>query len=65
MLLFLFLNYFDLCFLVPAVIAQTFNPITELVTPIGIPTKETKTEMETHPVIAEAKVRKCSVDIEL
>ena len=30
-----------------------FNLIAELVILIGIPTKETKAEMETHPVIAE------------
>ena len=32
----------DLYFLIPAVITQIFNPIAELVIPIGIPTKETK-----------------------
>ena len=36
----------DLYFLVPAVIAQIFNPIAELVIPIGIPSKEAKTEIE-------------------
>ena len=41
----------DLYFLIPAVIAQVFNPIAELVIPIGIPTKEAKVETETHPVI--------------
>ena len=51
----------DLCFLIPAVIAQIFNLIAELVIPIGIPTKEAKAEMETHPVIVEAKIRKCSI----
>ena len=40
---------------------QIFNPIAELVIPIGIPTKEEKTEMETHPVIAEGKIRRCSI----
>ena len=35
-------------FLIPAVIAQIFNPIAELVIPIGIPTKEAKEEMETE-----------------
>ena len=44
-----------------AVIAQTFNPIAELVIPIGIPTKEAKEEMETHRVIVEGKIRKCSI----
>ena len=51
----------DLYILIPAVIAQIFNPIIELVTPIGVPTKEAKAEMETHPVIVEAKIRKCSI----
>ena len=32
----------DLYFLIIAVIAQFLNPITELVIPIGIPTKEPK-----------------------
>ena len=43
----------DLYFLIPASIAQIFNPITELVILIGIPTKEAKPEIEMHPVIAE------------
>ena len=43
------------------VIAQIFNFVAELVIPIGIPTKETKSEMERHTVIAEAKTRKCSI----
>ena len=42
-----------------AVISQTFNPIAKLVMPIEIPTKEAKSEIETHLVIVEAKVRKC------
>ena len=54
---FFFLNYW-LILLIPAAIAQILNPIAELVIPIGIPTKEAKAEMETHPVIIEAKVRK-------
>ena len=44
----------DLYFLVPAVIA-------EIVISIGIPSKETKAEIEIHPVIAEAKIKKCSI----
>ena len=35
------------------VIAQIVNPIAELVIPTGIPTKEAKAEMETHPAIVE------------
>ena len=38
-----------------------FLIIAELVIPIGIPTKEAKTEMETHPVVVEAKIRKYSI----
>ena len=44
--------------LVPAVIAQIFSPIAELIIPIGTPNKEAKAEIEIHPVIAEAKIRK-------
>ena len=63
MLLFLFFLFLilDLYLLIPAVIAQIFNPIVELVIPIGIPTKEEKAEMETHPVILEAKIRRCLI----
>ena len=32
-----------------------FNPIAELLVPIGIPKKEAKAEIEIHPVIVEAK----------
>ena len=48
-------------FLTPAVIAQIFNPITELVIPIGIPTREAKAEIGTHLVIVEAKIKKLSI----
>ena len=41
----------DLYFLIHAVITQIFNPIAELVIPIGISTKEAKAETETHPTI--------------
>ena len=60
MLLFLFFIT-DLYFLIPAVITQIFNPITELVIPMGIPTKEAKGEIETHPVTVEIKISKCSI----
>ena len=36
----------DLYFLIPAVIAQIFNPIEKLVSPIWIPNKEAKAEIE-------------------
>ena len=42
-------------------IAQMFNPIAELVILIGIPGEEQKAEIEIHPVIAESKLRKCSI----
>ena len=62
MLLFIFLIIY-LQFLVPAAISQIFNPITELVIPIGIPNQEAKAKIEIHPhsVIVEAKIRKCSM----
>ena len=37
---FVFLNYCEFYFLIPAVIANIFNPITELVIPIETPIKE-------------------------
>ena len=52
LLCFLFFSLIiDSYFLIPAVIAQTFNPIAELLIPIGIPIKEAKAEIEIHPVI--------------
>ena len=57
---FFFFLIIALYFLIHAAIAQIINPIAELVIPIGIPKKEAKTEIEIHPVIAEAKIRKCS-----
>ena len=52
-----YLILLDLYFLIHAVIEQIFHPIAELVIPIGISIKEAEAEMETHPVIAEAKIR--------
>ena len=52
-----FLNI-DLYFLISAAIAQTFNPIAELVIPIELPSKKAKAEIEINPVIVEAKIRK-------
>ena len=37
-------------------IVQVFNPVAELVIPIGVPTEEEKAEMETHPVIKEITI---------
>ena len=40
-----------LYFFIPIVIAQIFNPVTELVIPIVITIVEAKAEIEIHPVI--------------
>ena len=47
MLFFFFFLIIDSYFLIPAVIAQIFNPTTEIAIPIGILTKESKAEIET------------------
>lgn len=39
--------------MIPTIIMQTFDA--KIVIPIGIPTNETNTEMETEPVAAEVK----------
>ena len=59
--LFFFFLIIDLYFLIAAFIAQIFNPIAELAIPIGIPSKESKTEIQIHPVAAETKIRKCLI----
>ena len=64
MVFLLFLNYYLLFpnyFLIPSVIIQIFIPIAEPVSPTGIPTKEAKAEMETHPTIVEITVSKWSI----
>ena len=58
---FFFFLIIDLHFLIFAVIAQSFNPTAELLMPIEISAKESKSEIETHPVTAEAKISKCSI----
>ena len=45
----------------PAVIPQILILTAELVAPMGIPTKGAKAEIETHPVTAEAKTSKRSI----
>ena len=55
--LFLFFLIIDLHFLVPAVIAQIFNPTANT----GIPTKEAKAEIETHSVTVDATIRRFSI----
>ena len=59
MLLLLFLLIIDWPFLMPAVIAQNFNPTAELVIHIRLPTKEGKPEIETYSVTAKMKIREC------
>ena len=51
---FFFFSIIDLYFLIPAALAQSSNPIAELVIPIKIPSKEAKSKNEIHPVIVEA-----------
>ena len=58
---FLFFLIIDLCFLIPEVIAQIFNPIGELVTSLGVPTKEAKAGIEAHPVMVEITISKWSI----
>ena len=50
----------DLYILIPAVIADIYNPTTQLLIPTGVPTIEGKAEMERHPVTSEMKRRECS-----
>ena len=58
---FFFSLIIDFYFLIPAVIAQFFNPVVELVISIGIPTKEAKAKIETHLVIVEITIGKWSI----
>ena len=53
--LFFFFLIIDLYLLILAVITQIFNPTAELLIPTRIPTKEAKSEMETHPVTLQTK----------
>ena len=48
---FLFFLIINLYYLIPAVIAQIFNPITKLIIPVRIAIKKAKAEIETRPVI--------------
>ena len=42
---------------------QIFNPITELVFPIGTSIREEKAEIEMHAVIVEGNTRKCYLEL--
>ena len=53
--------FYDLYFLIPAVITQICSFVVELVIPLWIPTKEAKAEMETHPLTVEIKISKYSI----
>ena len=53
--LFFFL-FFDLNFLIPATIAQIFNPTAELAIPTGISSKKAKAKTEANAVNAKAKI---------
>ena len=55
---FLIFLIIDLYLLIPAVIAQIFNPLPGLAIPIRTLTKEPKAEIETHPVIVEVSISK-------
>ena len=55
----LFFLVINLYFLVPAFLVQVVSRTGELAMSIGIPTNEAKTEIETHPVIAETKISDC------
>ena len=58
---FIFFLIIDLYFLIPAVLTQIFNQISELVIPIEIPTKEAKVVIETHPVIMVITISELSI----
>ena len=55
---FFFFVIIGLYFPIPTVVEQIFKFILGLVIPIGIASKEAKAEIEIHPVIAEANIRK-------
>ena len=58
---FFFYLIIDLYLLILAAIAQIFNQNAELAIPIGIPITEVKAEIEIHPVVVKATVRKYSI----
>ena len=58
---FFFFLIIDLYFIIRAAIAQIFNHIPELLISIRIPSKEAEAEIEIHPVIVEAIIRKCYI----
>ena len=57
-----FLNNYLIFFLIPAVIAQIFNPAAEITIHTRRPTNETNSEIETQPLTASTKTRKCTLN---
>ena len=55
---FFFFLIIDSYFLIPA---QIFSPVAEVVIRIGRSSKEATAESKIHPVVVEAKIRKCLV----
>ena len=49
----------DLYLLIPAAITQIFDPTAKLAIPTETQTNEANAEIETHPLTAETKTRKC------
>ena len=62
---FFFFLLIDLYFLVPTPIAQIFNLYVELIFPLGIPSKEAKSEIEIYPVIVKAEKENVQYNLEL
>ena len=50
----------DLCILIPAVVAQIFNPTAKFTIPTVTPTNKVNEEIEIQPLTAEIKTGKCS-----
>ena len=62
---FLFFFIIHLYFLIPAAMAQIFNPTTELAIPTEMPTKEAKAEIEIHPVLQKLKCASLQFNLKL
>ena len=58
---FFFFLIIDLYFLILAVSAQIFNPMSAYLIPIEMLSKESKAEIDINPVTAEAKIRVFSI----
>ena len=59
-MLFSFILIIDLCFLITAVIVQSFNSTVGLATPVGIQINEVKAGNEAQSVTGEFKTSKSS-----